>query len=67
MSIVTIYHRNGQIRETRPIENGTINGVVKRYSEDGFLASEIPYVNGIIHGLKKTFLSRWNNQSRNSL
>lgn len=55
MSIVTIYHRNGQIRETRPIENGTIDGVVKRYSEDGFLASEIPYVNGVIHGLKKRF------------
>ena len=55
MSIVTIYHRNGQIRETRPIENGMINGVVKRYSEDGKLVREISYVEGLKHGVKKQY------------
>ena len=55
MSIVTTYHRNGQIRETRPIENGTINGVVKRYSEDGKLVREISYVEGLKHGVKRQY------------
>ena len=55
MPIETIYHRNGEIRELRPIENGMINGVVKRYSEKGFLASEIPYVNGLMNGVKKRY------------
>ena len=55
MPIETIYHKNGKIREQRPIENGIINGVVKRYSEIGFLASEIPYVNGLINGVKKRY------------
>ncbi len=55
MPIVTIYHRNGEIRETRPIENGMINGVVKRYSEDGKLVREIPYVDGVKHGVKKQY------------
>ena len=55
MPIETIYHRNGEIRELRPIENGIINGVVKRYSEKGFLASEIPYVNGLMNGVKKRY------------
>lgn len=57
MPIETIYHKNGKIREQRPIENGIINGVVKRYSEIGFLASEIPYVNGLINGVKKRYFS----------
>ena len=55
MPIETIYHRNGEIRELRPIENGIINGVVKRYSEKGFLASEIPYVDGLMNGVKKRY------------
>ena len=55
MPIVTIYHKNGEILETRPIENGIINGVVKRYSEKGFLASEIPYENGLMNGVKKRY------------
>ena len=55
MPVVTIYHRNGEIRETRPIENGMINGVVKRYSEDGKLVREISYVEGLKHGVKKQY------------
>ena len=55
MPIVTIYHRNGEIRELRPIENGMINGVVKRYSEDGKLVREIPYVDGVKQGVKKQY------------
>lgn len=55
MPVVTIYHRNGEIRETRPIENGMINGVVKCYSEDGKLVREISYVEGLKHGVKKQY------------
>lgn len=44
----SIYHKNGEIRETRPIENGMANGVVKRYSEEGKQVQENTFINHLI-------------------
>lgn len=44
----SIYHKNGEIRETRPIENGMANGVVKRYSEEGRQVQENTFINHLI-------------------
>ena len=50
------YYENGNIRwEAIGYKNGKLNGLMKRFYEEGYLMSEINYKNGIKEGLAKGY------------
>lgn len=45
------YYRNGQLRETLPLQNGHRHGVARTWHKNGRLASEERYAEGLLHGV----------------
>ena len=59
-TIEKAYHRNGQLREAVPLQNGRRHGVARVWHKNGVLANEESYQNGLLHGRCR----QWNESGR---
>ena len=50
-----------------PFKNGEIEGIEKRYDENGNLKIETPYKNGKIEGIEKRYYENGKSLERNTI